>query len=64
MTSFTESQKGKVETEIKSLMNFIDGFETLISFNDSLMNKIMYALSQRGVSNSKRQGFFLQKERK
>jgi hypothetical protein len=53
MASFTEPRKGKIEAEIKSLINFIDGFETLMTFNDSLMNKIMYALSQRGVSNSK-----------
>ena len=50
MSSFTESQKGKIETEMFSLLRFIDGFETLISFNDNLMNKIIYALSQRGVS--------------
>ena len=50
---FSAPEKGRIERELSSLMRFIDGFETLISFNDEFMNKISYALSKRGVSSTK-----------
>lgn len=47
---FSEPKKGKVKLNFESLLEHEDGLSTIISFNEELIEKISYALGERGVS--------------
>jgi hypothetical protein len=56
LRSYSAPEMGKIQQEFRSLAAFVDGLERIISFNDSLMTKISYALGDRGVIIGKNKG--------